>query len=120
MEVLNTLDPKKRWQDKLIIGENINQSFQFKATGNSDLALIARSQSEHVSHPKQLLSIPSKLHSPIEQQLVILNRSKQQDQARAFIQYLQSPKAKLLIQQNGYLTKATAKSQLGATDNPIR
>ena len=82
---------------KLVRGESIGQAFQFVATGNADLGLIARSQLP-VNRGSHWL-IPADLHRPVDQQLILLDDSAA---AREFAQFMRSAEARSVMLAAGY------------------
>ena len=97
-EVLLSLERFDVLEPILAKGENINQAYQFLATGNADLGFVSLAQMKQAGHIDYWL-VPSELHSPIEQQLVLINNS---EAAQQLSQFMQSDKAKEIIQQHGY------------------
>jgi molybdate transport system substrate-binding protein len=83
----------------LVYGESVAQAFQFANSGGADLAMLAFSQVKDLQNGSFWL-VPSQLHSPIEQQLVLLNDSQA---ARNFIRFLLSDQALLTIESQGYM-----------------
>ena len=94
-------------QHRIVIGENITQTWQFAATGNADLAFVALSQ---VLGPDGTISgsswvVPTSMYQPIEQAAVVLESTRQQAAAEAFMRWLRSdPKALAMIRSAGYRT----------------
>jgi len=97
-EVLTTLNFYQQLKAKLVTGENINQAYQFVASGNAQLGLVSLAQIKRAGYGDYWL-VPSELHTQIEQQAIIINDSKT---AREFIDFLQSDQAVQIIQQHGY------------------
>jgi len=104
-KVLESLELWNELQAKLVRGENINQAYQFVASGNAQLGLVSYAQiilsGSHNSNNEQsdFWLIPKAHHRPIEQQAVVLKES---PAARDFVQFIQSPVAKRIIQESGY------------------
>lgn len=96
--VLSKLDPSA--QLKRVYGENVAQAYQFVYSGNAQLGLVAYAQVQ-AEPPSSYWLVPTSLHAPIEQQMVLLSDS---PAGRAFWQYLQSKKALELIREHGYDT----------------
>jgi len=89
---------------KLAIGENINQAWQFAATGNVDMAFVALSQvsSGDVISGSYWLP-PQSLYSPLEQDAVILTHTSKRPAAEAFLNWLRKdPEAIATIKAAGY------------------
>lgn len=103
LEVLENLGVAEMWSDRLVLGENVAQAFQFVATGNAELGLVALAQVRAVqgARPQKYWLVPDSLHAPIEQQAIVLRDS---EQARAFLAYLASPRSRRLIRTHGYET----------------
>jgi len=98
MGLLDSLAPK------FVQGENIAQTWQFVSTGNAELGFVALSQ---VMKDSKIGSgsgwiVPSKLHTPIRQDAVILASGKSNPAAEALVKYLKSDKAKAIIRAYGY------------------
>jgi len=92
---------------RIVLGENITQTWQFAATGNADLAFVALSQ---VLGPEDSIAgsswrVPQSLYDRIEQAAVIIAASQQQQAARSFADWLRSdPIALDAIHAAGYAT----------------
>jgi len=89
---------------RLVIGENISQALQFAASGNAQLGFIARSQMQAPSLPNATCTwpVPSSMHSPIEQQAILLQHGAGADGARRFLQFLRSDAGRVIIERHGY------------------
>jgi molybdate transport system substrate-binding protein len=88
---------------KIILGENIGQSFHFFASGAADYALVALSQVQ--TRPELITShviISEAKHQPIIQDMVILKRSKHQAVAFQWFKFIQSEQAGQIILSYGY------------------
>ncbi|WP_031432599.1 molybdate ABC transporter substrate-binding protein [Methylomarinum vadi] len=102
-----TLEQMGLWstlQDKLVLGENIAQTYQFVASGNAELGFVALSQ---VMKDGQLISgsawhIPAELYSLIRQDAVLLSNGKDNPAASALLDYLKSDRAAVVIKSYGY------------------
>ncbi|HEX6735122.1 MAG TPA: molybdate ABC transporter substrate-binding protein [Azonexus sp.] len=104
IETLNKLKLLDAVQPKFVQGENISQTYQFASTGNADLGFVALSQ---VYKDGKLTGgsawiVPGHLHEPILQDAVILARGKDNVTAKAFMDYLKTPRAHAIITSFGY------------------
>jgi molybdate transport system substrate-binding protein len=104
VEVMTRLDAFNTLQAKFVIGENIAQTYTFVATGNAELGFVAQSQ---VIENGKLTSgsgwlVPSNLHAPILQDAVLLARGKNNPAALAFLQFLKSDTALVILKTHGY------------------
>ena len=85
-------------------GENINQTFQFVATGNAEIGFVALSQvlDPHLKSKGSQWIVPEHLYETIDQDAVLLMRGQSQPAAKALLQFLKSDTARKLIQSYGY------------------
>lgn len=102
-----TLENLQRWKTikpKLVTGENIAQSLQFVITGNASAGFVAKSmlQQDTKNNAACEWPVPSDIHEPIKQKMLILTRASSKPAARAFWQYIQSDDAKTIIKNSGY------------------
>lgn len=87
--------------DNLVYGENVAQAFQFTATRNASLGLVAASQAQSRSAPAAACEwpVPASMHDPIEQQAILLQDS---EAARAFGAFLAGDDGRAIIRAHGY------------------
>ncbi len=103
-EVMKKLGVFDAIQPKLVLGENISQTWQFVATGNAELGFVALSQvakDGKVAEGSAWI-VPQNLYSPIRQDAVLLARGKGKAAAEQFLKYLKSDKAVAIIRSYGY------------------
>jgi molybdate transport system substrate-binding protein len=103
-ETLKKLGVWDQLQAKVVQGENIGQTFQFVATGNAELGFVALSQ---VLDPKNKLKgsrwdVPTDLHEPIAQDLVLLKHGAANPAAVALLDFIRSATARKIIASYGY------------------
>lgn len=104
IETLTRLGLLEQLRHRFVQGENIAQTYQFVASGNAELGFVALSQ---VYRDGELISgsgwiVPSHLHHPMRQTAVLLTRGKANQAAVALLRFLQSDKAKAVIEAYGY------------------
>ena len=89
---------------QLVTGENVSQALQFVASGNARLGFIARSQLQVPSLPDASCTwpVPPSMHSPIEQQAILLQHGANAGGARRFLQFLRSDAGRVIIERHGY------------------
>jgi len=103
-QVLQKFSLWDRLSPHLVMGENILQTFQFVSTKNADAGFIAAA----IFHMGRKIDmacawfVPATLHSPINQKMLVLNRSKNKAPVKSFAQYMRSAAAKKIIQAMGY------------------
>ncbi|MDJ0511953.1 MAG: molybdate ABC transporter substrate-binding protein [Methyloceanibacter sp.] len=93
--VLNGLRPR------LVDGKSINQTYQFVATGNAPVGFVAASQVQD-SNEGSRWRVPEDMHQPLRQDAVLLARGRNNEAARAFLEFLKSPEAVTMIRELGY------------------
>jgi molybdate transport system substrate-binding protein len=107
MAAKQTLEKLAMWnsiRDKLVMGENITQAYQFVATGNAELGFVALSQvmrDGKISAGSSWL-VPPDMYKPIRQSAVLLAGAKDKAAAQAFLDFLKSDKAAAVIRSYGY------------------
>ncbi|WP_246143246.1 molybdate ABC transporter substrate-binding protein [Colwellia echini] len=99
-ETLISLGLWQIYQPRLITGINIGQTFTQLRSKAVSSGLIANSQL--ILNNLSGVVIPSDLHQPIEQQLVIIRASKQQANAQKLMDFLLSDATKQIIESYGY------------------
>jgi len=98
--VLIQLSLWQSFKHHLVIGQNINQTFQQVRSHNVSGGIVAHSQL--IAHDLTGEIIPKNLFPAIEQQMVILQNSKQQNSAKKLQQFLLSTKVQKHIRADGY------------------
>jgi len=101
MEVLKPYNIPKG-SVKIIKGENINQTFQYLASGNADVGFISMSQLNAVNHNGYTRKVPLEHYAAIEQQVVLLAKSDNVIQSKRFLQFLQENRIQSEIYNFGY------------------
>lgn len=103
-QVLERLGHWQAWRDRVVRGENVGQAFQYAATANVDAAFVALAQVRQLPPDRSgsMWRVPDALYTPIEQQAVLLPDDGGQEAARGFMTFLDSPQARVLIEDSGY------------------
>jgi molybdate transport system substrate-binding protein len=99
LQTLEKLGLAEQIKPKLVMGESIGQTYQFVASGNVPLGLVALAQ---VMAGGSLWVVPEELHAPIVQDAVLLKHGADNPAARAWMALLRSPAAADLIRGYGY------------------
>ena len=101
MEYFKVYDQVK---DKLVLGENISQAAQFIESGACDIGIIALSLAvTPVMKSKGMYwEIPAGAHLPLEQGVVILKSSKQQESAKQFLAFIKGVQGQEIMKRNGF------------------
>jgi molybdate transport system substrate-binding protein len=100
-EVLMARNVWSALQRKLVLGQDVGQTYSFVYTGNAELGFVAYSQ---IKEPGEAIHgsywlVPDALHGPIEQEAVLL---RDVPAARAFVEFVKSPAAREVIRGYGY------------------
>lgn len=101
-QVLKALGLWGSLRERLVLGENISQTYQFVVSGNAPLGFVALS--EVVGRPAagSRWLVPQSLYGPIEQQAVLLTHAGDRAGARRFLAYLRSDAGTTAIERFGY------------------
>ncbi|NBW79874.1 MAG: molybdate ABC transporter substrate-binding protein [Betaproteobacteria bacterium] len=104
VETMIQLGVLQALQPKWVQGDNIAQAYQFVATENAALGFVALSQVmvEGRLREGSAWVVPAHLHSPIQQDAVLLARGQGNPAAMALLQFMKTDKTKALIRAFGY------------------
>jgi molybdate transport system substrate-binding protein len=92
----------ERVEPKLVLGENIAQTFQFVQTGNAEAGIVALSVVLGVPGTSYTL-IDQALHLPLRQAAGVIATSKQPEVAREFLAFVNGPSGRPIMKQYGFL-----------------
>ena len=101
VDALQKLGIWERVQSKVVYAENINMARQYGQSHNADAVFTAYSLVLHEAG--QIIKVHASLHKPIDQELGIVAKSKQQDAAKKFIDFLLNGEGKSMLASYGYL-----------------
>lgn len=101
MEVLEASNLIAATEDKIVLGENIAQAFQFVASGAAQLGFVSLAQVNSMPNSQRgfVWQIEPSLYNPIRQQAVLLSDN---PAAMEFMSYLKSDSGAQLIGSAGY------------------
>lgn len=102
-QALQTLGIWPALQGKIVLGESIAQTTQFISTGAVQAGITALSLAlvPDVASRTRYVLMPSELHAPLRQRMVLLKSAR--PAAQAFYDFLQSPAARVVMTRHGYL-----------------
>lgn len=98
-------------EPKLVLGENISQTFQFVETGNAEVGLIALSLVSHPSNSSRggvpdiegkYWMVRPEMYPPIHQAAVVLKSSRQKEAAKKFLEFVKSDEARAMFAAYGF------------------
>jgi len=105
-QTLTSLGIWDELEPRLVMGQSVGQTWQFVATGNAQLGLVAGSQlSQWLAADNPAGSwwvIEADLHDLIEQQAVLLLSAAENVAAKKLMEFVRGPEARLIIETYGY------------------
>lgn len=89
---------------RIVMGENISQTFQFIETGNADAGIIALSLAlaPAATNKGKYFIISPASYDPIDQAAIVLKSSPHKAEARRFLEYLKTPEILQLMKKYGF------------------
>ncbi len=100
-EALQTAGVWEAVHPRLVLGENVRQAFQYAATGNVDVALVALSLA--IPSNGRWVLVPETYHRPLDQAMGIVRDSRMQQEAAAFVAFVNSDEGRAMMQRYGFL-----------------
>lgn len=100
-----TLEALGLWQvlqPRLVRGESVAQAYAMTVTGNAELGFVALAQALVHDADVAYEQVPDKLHGPIRQDMVMLERARDNAAARAVHSFLRSTRGREIIERFGY------------------
>ena len=103
-DLLRELGLWESLRSKIVVGENVGQSFTMAASGNAELGFMALSsvRSPRTVRAGSLWEVPAHLHRPIRQDAVLLERGRGNKAARHFHRFLVTPESRNVIESFGF------------------
>jgi molybdate transport system substrate-binding protein len=107
MQAMQKLGVWESLQPRIVMGESLGQTMGFIESGNAELGFLALSQ---VLDPKikgkgGRWDVPNDLHEPIQQDVVLLTKGKDNPAAKALMEFMGKPQATAIIERYGYELK---------------
>jgi molybdate transport system substrate-binding protein len=107
MQAMQKLELWENLQPQIVMGESLGQTMGFIESGNAQLGFVALSQ---VLDPKikgqgSRWDVPTHLHEPIQQDVILLTKAKENAAAKALMEFIGGPHAKKIIERYGYELK---------------
>lgn len=101
VETLHALHLWDAVQPKIVYGQNISATTQYADTGNADAAFTALALVHDKDRGRKIV-VPENLHTPIDQAIAVVRSTPKPDQARKFVDFITSAKAREVLRQYGY------------------
>ncbi len=104
MAALEHFGLKDKVVSKLVFGENISQAAQFVQSGNAEAGLIALSLAESpaMKDSGRYWELPTDSYPELQQGVAVLSASRRKPAAKAFLDYVLSPKGAAVLVQYGF------------------
>jgi len=95
----------ERVKDKIVLGENVSQAAQFVESGTVDVGIIALSLAKAPSMQAagMFWLVPADAHPPIDQGAVVIKTSANQEDAKAFLDFIRTPPARQVMRSYGFV-----------------
>jgi molybdate transport system substrate-binding protein len=91
-----------RVKDKLVLGENITQAFQFVQSGAADVGVVALSLALAPQADGRYWQVPLDAYPRIEQGGVILRSTRDLSDARTFVAFLMGDEGRAILRRYGF------------------
>jgi molybdate transport system substrate-binding protein len=90
---------------KLVYAENVSQAAQLAQSGNAEVALIGHALALGASlrNVGRFVDLPERMHPPIVQAVGIVSRSRNKENAQAFVNFLKGPEGGATLRAFGFL-----------------
>jgi molybdate transport system substrate-binding protein len=93
----------ERVEQKLVLGENVSQAFQFVESGAAQAGLVARSLTDHPrAAPGRVYLVPADAHPPIEQAGALVAAGPRPAAARLFAALITSLEGRAVLEAHGF------------------
>ncbi len=104
IEVMKNLGVHDTLSPRIVKGGSIAQAYAFVDTGAAELGFVALSQVKTRAGGSRWI-VPKSLYSPIDQQAILLKPGANDPVARAYLDFLKTPRARAIITSYGYEVK---------------
>ncbi|NIW23536.1 MAG: molybdate ABC transporter substrate-binding protein [Gammaproteobacteria bacterium] len=101
-EVLEALGLWQAVQPRLIRGESVAQTYAMTATANAELGFVALAQALAHDGNMAYAHVPDNLHTPIRQDMIVLERARENAAARIVHDFLRGARGREIVERFGY------------------
>jgi molybdate transport system substrate-binding protein len=107
MQAIQKLELWENLQPHIVMGESLGQTMGFIESGNAQLGFVALSQvlDPRIQGQGSRWDVPDHLHEPIKQDVILLTKAKDNQAAKALMEFIGGPQAKKIIERYGYELK---------------
>ncbi len=88
-------------EGRLVVGENISDTFEIVRSGNADVGIVALSVA--IANGGAYTLIPSQLHEPLRQALVVTSTGAAGEAAAAFAAFVASAEGRTIMERYGFV-----------------
>jgi len=101
IETMKALGVLTGLESRLVEGKSVSQTYQFVTTGNAPVGFIAASQVKD-NDTGSRWAVPEDMHRPLRQDAVLLAHGRDNEAAKAFLEFLRGAGAAKVIEGLGY------------------
>lgn len=101
-EVFSKLGISEQVRSKLVYGNSVRSVLGAVESGNADAGIVYVTDAKISDRVKQVATAPSNLHSPIVYPIAVIKASRNQQSARAYIQFLRNKQAQDIFKKYGF------------------
>jgi molybdate transport system substrate-binding protein len=101
-QTLTALKLYDRVKSKLVFGNDVRQVLSYVETGNAEAGIVYATDARSSDKVRVLATAPANTHAAIVYPVSVVKASKQQMAATSFLDFLQTPPARLIFEQHGF------------------
>jgi molybdate transport system substrate-binding protein len=101
-EVFSKLGIIEQVRSKLVYGNSVRNVLGSVESGNADAGVVYVTDAKISDRVKQVATAPSNLHSPIVYPIAVIKASRNQQSARAYVQFLRNKQAQDIFKKYGF------------------
>ena len=101
-QTLETLGLWQQIQPRLVRGESVAQTYAMTVTANAELGFVALAQTLAHDADVAYTRVPEELHAPIRQDMIVLDRARDNAAAQVVYDFLLSARGRELVEGFGY------------------
>jgi molybdate transport system substrate-binding protein len=109
MQVLKNLNLADKLRDRTVYGANVRQVLSYVERGEVSAGIVYGTDAKESGDKVKVVAVADRtMHEPVEYPAVIVKASTKQNDAKKFLDFLTSDKAKAILSANGFTTSAAA------------
>lgn len=103
-EALTSLNLVDKLKDKMVYGKDVRQVLAYVESGDAEAGLVYQTDANISDKVKVAAVADAGLHSSLVYPVAVVKDSKNQEEAKAFVDFLSSDKAKAIFEKYGFTT----------------